>query len=644
MRTTLKRGIGRGGAANGNGNAQLPPGPLAPVAFYRQPPPPPRSRRSLVVRIIGWAALALLVCVAGVSGGAYLYLHESVAALAPKSADVKRTAQRLDIPLPGEPTNALVIGFDIRAGEAKGTPSRSDTLMLIRADPRADTISLLSFPRDLQADIHCPGQAVYRTKINAAYSNCGAEGALQTVRGLTGVPINYVIAVNFRGFRQLVDKLGGVWMDIDRRYYNSQGGPSGYATINLQPGYQRLGGYQVLDFVRFRHTDSDIHRNARQQQFVRGLKDQIRADFSVTSLPKVIKVLTRNIEVGQGGGGNVSAKTVLSYALLAYSLPPGHVFQSRLQVEGSNDLTATSEDVSQAVQSFLHPDVEAPQKATAVALGEKVKTKNLPPKQTTVTVLNGNGVTGSASNANYLLGQRGYQMVLPANGVPANAPSFDFFRTKVYFEPKIAGAKKAATRIANLFGSADTQALTPAVRQLASGAMVTAVVGQTFHGTLASAPVDQTPQREKAAVVSGTSAALGLLRERQPKVKFPLMVPTVIEQSSWVDRERPIRLYRFNEDGRNKTVRLTYRMGSNEYWGVQETDWDDAPVLGGSSFVRNIGGRRYELFYNGPRLHMVALRTDSGSYWVVNTLLDRLSNETMLAIAKGLRPVASIKK
>ena len=74
------------------------------------------------------------------------------------------------------------------------------------------------------------------------------------------------------------------------------------------------------------------------------------------------------------------------------------------------------------------------------------------------------------------------------------------------------------------------------------------------------------------------------------------------------------------------------------------TDWEDAPVLGGRNFVRKIGGRRYELYYNGPRLHMVVLRTDGSSYWVVNSLLDRLSNETMIAIAKSLRPLATLTK
>jgi hypothetical protein len=73
------------------------------------------------------------------------------------------------------------------------------------------------------------------------------------------------------------------------------------------------------------------------------------------------------------------------------------------------------------------------------------------------------------------------------------------------------------------------------------------------------------------------------------------------------------------------------------------TDWEDAPVLSERNFVRSIAGRRYELHYIGPKLHMVVLRQGGASYWVVNTLLDELSNETMLAIAKGLKPLASIK-
>ncbi len=645
MRTTLKRGVGRGATLNGNGRAAVPPAPVGPVTVYRQPPPSSRSGRSLALAILGWSALVLAVLVGGTAGGAYLYLHETVAAVAPRSAEVKKALKSLEIALPGEPATALVLGYDHRADEGKNTPSRSDTLMLVRTDPGEKTISLLSFPRDLNVPIDCPGHSPFVAKINAAYATCGAIGSLRTVRGLTGLPINYIITINFRGFRQLVDKLGGVWLDVDRRYFNDHGGPSGYAKINLQPGYQRMNGTRALDFVRFRHTDSDIYRTARQQLFVRSFKDQIEHSVSLTKLPKVIKVVTSNVEVGQGGGKDVSAKTVLRYAALAYSLPPGHVFQARIDgLEGFADLTTASENIQKAVREFRNPDVESPKKATAVALGEKVKEKTPSPRETSVLVLNGNGVEGAASSATYLLSQRGYQTVVPANGLRADAPNYDYFRTQVYFDPRAKGAKPAASKLGALFGSADVAKLMPKIRALSNGSMIVVVLGQTFHGRLAAAPIDQTPQRKPANVVSGASASVDLLRRYRRQIAFPLMVPTRIERSSWIDSELPIRVYKIDPDKKHSAVRLTYRIGDNQYWGVQMTDWEDAPVLAGRNFVRRIGGRRYELYYNGPNLHMVVLRTDGATYWVVNTLLDRLSNETMIAIAKGLQPLAKVAK
>ncbi|MDQ3997027.1 MAG: hypothetical protein M3303_08405, partial [Gemmatimonadota bacterium] len=91
----------------------------------------------------------------------------------------------------------------------------------------------------------------------------------------------------------------------------------------------------------------------------------------------------------------------------------------------------------------------------------------------------------------------------------------------------------------------------------------------------------------------------------------------------------------------HRAVRLTFRYGNgfNEYWGIEQTDWEDAPILQHPTTTQRIGGRDYELHYSGPKLHMVVLREGGTTYWVVNTLLDKLSNDTMLAIAKGLRPL-----
>jgi LCP family protein required for cell wall assembly len=645
MRTTLKRGLGRGAAPNGNGRTVLPPGAESPITLYRQPEGSSRSRATLVGRIAMWFGIACLVMAAGVAGGAYLYFHQSVAAVAAKTPEVKKAAKQLSVPLPGQPAIALVIGYDHRTEDGNNTSGRSDTLMLVRADPSTDSISLLSFPRDMRVEIHCPGRTPSYDRINAAYSYCGPQGSLQTVQALTGVDINYLITVNFRGFRQIVDRLGGAWIDVDRRYFNDRGGPYGYAKINLKPGYQQLDGRKTLDYVRFRHTDSDLYRVARQQQFVKAFKSQIQQSFAPTALPKVVNAITHNVEVAQGGGSDVSGRTVLSYALFAYGLPKGRVFQTRIEgLEGFAELTTDSENITTAVQTFTHPDVESSEKATAVALGEKRKTRTPAPRATTITVLNGNGVEGSASTASYQLGRRGYQIQSPPNQLPANAPNFDYFRTEVDYNPHVRGAHEAALRVANLFGSAEVKRLPRNVSSLSSGSMLTVVVGQTFHGTLAAAPIDQTPKREKPNVTYGPNASIDLLRERRKRVPFPLMVPTLIERSSWTDSDMPVRMYWIDSSEEHKAVRLVYHMGSNEYWGIEMTDWEDAPVLADKSLTRHIGGRTYDLYYNGSKLHMVVLRTPKASYWVVNTLLDRLSNETMLAIAKGLRPLGSVKR
>ena len=573
MRTTLKRGLGRAAPPNGNGVPVLPPGALSPINVYRQPPPRPRSRMAVVGQVALWLGVASLVLGAGAAGGAYLYFHESVAAVAAKTPAVKQAARKLDVPLPGQPALALVIGYDHRLEDGKGAPSRSDTLMLVRADPQTDSISLLSFPRDLRAEIRCPGRAPYSDKIAHAYTACGPQGSLDTVKALTGLPINYLITVNFRGFRQIVDRLGGAWIDVDRRYFNDRGGPFGYARINLRPGYQKLTGRRALDYVRYRHTDSDLYRVARQQQFVKAFKGQVQSSFAPIALPKVVNAVTNNVEVAQGGGRDVEGQTVLSYALFAYGLPRGRVFQTRIEgLEGFADLTTDSTNVTRAVQTFTHPDVESSEKATAVALGEKLKRSAPAPRDTTVTVLNGNGIAGSATSAGFSLGERGYQILTPPSGLPANAPHYSYFRTQVYFDSTVRRSREAAEKVTKLFASAETKRLPAEISQLANGAMLTVVVGQTFHGSLASAPIDQTPRRERPSVVFAPSAARDLLKERRDRVPFPLMVPTVIERSSWTDREMPVRLYWIDPGEKHKAVRLVYSMGSNEYWGVQMTD------------------------------------------------------------------------
>jgi hypothetical protein len=88
---------------------------------------------------------------------------------------------------------------------------------------------------------------------------------------------------------------------------------------------------------------------------------------------------------------------------------------------------------------------------------------------------------------------------------------------------------------------------------------------------------------------------------------------------------------------------MVFRMGGGQYWGIEETDWNDAPALHDKSFQHDLGGREFDLYYSGSQLHMIVLRADGATYWVMNTLLNDLSNETMLHIAQGLKPLATAK-
>ena len=638
MKTTLKRGIGRGATMNGDGRAIYPPGVQTPMRRYRQPGPQPRGAWHVVRMALLWTVIAALVVAGGAAGAAYLRAHHFVEAVAPKTAADKAAAKAADVAIPGQPTTALVIGTDKRKGPQAEVTGRSDTLMLVRADPQTNTISMLSFPRDLLVTIKCPGRPDVTDRINAAYSNCGSLGSLETVRALTGLPINYFITVNFRGFMELVNNLGGVWVDIDHRYLCDPQRCPGVMPINLQPGYQRLRASQALAYVRFRHFDSDLYRVARQQLFLKALKQQITTSLDFGTVLDVIDAVERNVTIGRGGNKPLDLQTIKDYVYFARALPPGHIFQSKIEgLTGEFELSAPSGSIAAAVRDFVQPDVRSPEKARDVAFGIKRRSRAPRPKDITITVLNGNGVAGSAANASYELGQRGYQIVLPPSGRPQNAPSFRYFRTTVYYDSKQKRARAAATRVANLFGDAAVGPVTRRLKTRSNGAMTTVVVGQNFHGSLAPAPVDKTPKKQKPNVTLNAAMTRSLLMSVRRRVPFRLEVPRFVEASSQLDSESPIRVHTIKK-GHN-AVRLTFRSGLNEYWGIEQTDWAEAPVLADASFLQRIHGREYSLYYSGPHLHMVVRRENGATYWVVNTVLDSLSNETMLAIARGLQPL-----
>ena len=147
----------------------------------------------------------------------------------------------------GGPQTLLLIGSDLRAKSAidANNPPHSDTMILVRLDPNEPNTTLLSIPRDLKVTIHPDHGRPTTQKINAAYTIGGPKLAVKTVKQVLGVKINHVIDINFGGFKALVDYLGCVFVQVDRRYYHSNLGLASsqtYSEINIQPGYQKLCG------------------------------------------------------------------------------------------------------------------------------------------------------------------------------------------------------------------------------------------------------------------------------------------------------------------------------------------------------------------------------------------------------------------
>ena len=220
---------------------------------------------------------ALVVALGIVAGLAYWQLTSIVAELhaGPKQSIVDAAKSELGVeprrPLvtpaaaPAQDETILLLGSDRRYGERDR--GRADTIILARVAASEHRIALLSIPRDLLVDIPGHGQ----DRINEAYDLGGERLLIRTVRETFGVRIDHFIEVNFDGFAHIVNALGGVYLPIDQRYFNKNVGTpeTNYGNINLHAGYQKLTGAQALAFVRFRHTDSDFYRTARQQLFLR---------------------------------------------------------------------------------------------------------------------------------------------------------------------------------------------------------------------------------------------------------------------------------------------------------------------------------------------------------------------------------------
>jgi hypothetical protein len=231
-------------------------------------------------------------------------------------------------------------------------------------------------------------------------------------------------------------------------------------------------------------------------------------------------------------------------------------------------------------------------------------------------------------------------MLQPPSSLRADSPDgWNHARTRIFYDPLQPRSKAAARQVAKLFSDASTGPLTRRFRPYANGAMLVVVVGRTYKGSLAGtnagAPV---PRHQPPHTTFAPSVSRGAMQAVRRRVPFRLEYPTVIDRSSRLDYEQPNpRVYSLQG---HRAVRLVFTTGApGEFWGIEETNWTGAPVLSEKNFIRHFGRRTFEFHYSGSHLHMIVLREHAATYWVVNTLVDSLSNETMIAIARGLRPL-----
>jgi LCP family protein required for cell wall assembly len=477
-----------------------------------------------LTRRFALGALIITVLTAAATATATLLeIGEDVAILR-EGAKIPGIKGALDNVDSGEPQTILILGSDRRFVDiSEHNPARSDTILLIRLDPSKAATAVMSIPRDLMVDI--PGYG--RDKINAAYSVGGPRLTVETIRNLFHFPINHVVNVNFGGFRKAVDRLGCVYVDIDRRYFNNNsppfGGGGNYATIDIQPGYQKLCGSDALDYVRFRHLDTDFVRAARQQDFVRQAKDQF-------GLGKLFG----------------SRKTLL------------RIFSAYTQTD-IRDTNAILRLLKLAFESSQHPVREVHFRGDIAG-------------DTTLS----------------------YVDITPDN----------LERTRTEFlDPQ---GKVAARK-----------------------------------------PHTRTPSRGKnglaAGIVADWAGGLREISSVKDRAGFPVYYAGHrLEKAQYVSD--PPRVYDIYDRGHHRYRAYRVVLDTNElgqYYGIQGTSWTAPPLLDHPSETREVRGHKYDLFYDGRRLRLVALRTPHAVYWVSNTLSETLTNRQMLDVAVSLRRTRS---
>jgi LCP family protein required for cell wall assembly len=563
--------------------------------------------RYLAVKIVGVAVVVIALAAPGLALG---WANGTVSTVggttAAQKAIVTKTRKQLRPELPGKAMNVLLIGSD-KSGPAD--PGRSDTQILVRLDPATKSISMLSIPRDLKIYVDGLGY----TKMNAAYSYGGPAATVKAFSTLTGLPINHYIEVNFAGFWHVVDILGGIYIPVDHRYYNPPG--SGWKSIDIQPGYQLVHGKQALNFVRFRHDQAgDFTRMQRQQLFLKEMQRQSgRWSQDWTKVLKLIKAVTSQTTSDMTSLKRLKSLVELVFQVNTSKINTVHLEGSTPMIGGISYVVASQAEIEQAVNAFTHP-AAAPLKISNLKL-----TKKMYP----IRIYNGSGIAGLATTTANQLSALGYTTV-----VGADATEFSGKTTTIYAPQSLSAP---AQLLGEMLYPSDVQIVDRAPG-VADG--ITVVLASTFDGKV-NVPAQQAGAT--TTLVKGRYSA-SAWRAGVNVTSLPLEMPTKWSSGSTYDQFRHYKIK--TTSGKNAAALVAVAVTpQGGYWDIQEMRWLNPPAIQNPSSTQVIGGTEYMFFYQGSALHMVAWKRNKTLYWVINTLDNQLSNDTMTGIATSFQSV-----
>jgi len=378
-------------------------------------------RRKAIQRVALAAALVLVLIVAGGATWAYSLLRTAEATMNENSQDDGALDEALTERVPKEPFTVLLLGQDNRPGESA---ARADTIIVAKIDPEQDKVWMLSIPRDTRVKI--PGYGT--EKINAATFHGGPALMVDTVEEFLGIPINHYMDLEFDGFIQVVDSLGGVWIDVDAEIDDKKASSHGsYTAWHIDEGYQLLDGDHALTFVRSRDfPDADFTRMRHQQQFFKALADQATKFDNVLKLPGMVK------DVAQYMSTDMSMSQIVDVAMALRDMGGSNVQTATIMGEWKSPYVWPDEDRKEFLVSAMQQGLPFDTTATVETAVDRTAV--------TVTVRNGAGIEGCATAAADILTGLGY-----AVGEVGNANQFVYDETLVVYGSDRAAAVQVAS-------------------------------------------------------------------------------------------------------------------------------------------------------------------------------------------------------